>query len=150
METTTAATRSYGATAYFRSVSNNVTTMFILTKSRLAPLQERLLTIPKLELQAAVIAARIKETVLHEISFHPRAIFKKNKNFMAPFQGQYFFGLTQKLTFNIFKMKRVTSQYLLCITLMRLDNFRKFQTGIISLVNKIHQTCAQEPRQLLN
>ena len=76
METTTAATRSYGATAYFRSVSNNnVTTMFILTKSRLAPLQKKILTIPKLELQAAVIAAIIKETVLHEVSFHPRAIF---------------------------------------------------------------------------
>ena len=74
METTTAATRSYGATAYFRSVSNNVTTMFILTKSRLAPLQEKILTIPKLELQAAVIAAIIKETVLHEVSFLPRAI----------------------------------------------------------------------------
>ena len=49
--------------------------MFILAKSRLVPLKERFLAIPKLELQAAVIAARIKETVLHEISFHPRAIF---------------------------------------------------------------------------
>ena len=49
--------------------------MFILAKSRLAPLKERLLTIPKLELQATVIAAKMKETVLHEISFHPRAIF---------------------------------------------------------------------------
>ena len=49
--------------------------MFILAKSRLAPLKERLLTIPKLELPAAVIAARMKETVLNEISFQPRAIF---------------------------------------------------------------------------
>ena len=67
---------AYGATAYFRSVSNNnAATMFILAKSRLVPLKERFLAKPKLELQAAVIAARIKETVLHEISFHPRAIF---------------------------------------------------------------------------
>ena len=49
--------------------------MLILAKSRLAPLKERLLTIPKLELQAAVIAARMKETVLDEISFQPREIF---------------------------------------------------------------------------
>ena len=70
-----ASSLAYIATAYFRSVSNNnVATMFILAKSRLTPLKERLLTIPKLELQAAVIAARIKQTVLHEISFHPRAI----------------------------------------------------------------------------
>ena len=49
--------------------------MFILAKSRLAPLKERLLTIPRLELQAALIAARMKGTVLYEISFQPRAIF---------------------------------------------------------------------------
>ena len=71
-----ASSLAYGATAYFRSVSNNnVTTMLILAKSRLAPLKERLLTIPKLKMQAAVIAARMKETVLHEISFQPRVIF---------------------------------------------------------------------------
>ena len=53
----------YGAAAYFRSVSkNNVTTVLILAKSRLAPLKERLLTKPKLEWQVAVIAARVKET----------------------------------------------------------------------------------------
>ena len=49
--------------------------MFILAKSRLAPLKETLLTIPRLELQAALIAARMKGIVLYEISFKPRAIF---------------------------------------------------------------------------
>ena len=49
--------------------------MFILAKSILVLLKERLLTIPKLELQAAIIAVRMKGTVLHEISFQPRAIF---------------------------------------------------------------------------
>ena len=38
--------------------------MFMLAKSRLGPLKERLLTIPKLELQAALIAAKMKETEL--------------------------------------------------------------------------------------
>ena len=57
---------AYGATAYFKSVNNNnnnninAKTMFILAKSRLAPLKERLLTIPELKFQAAVIAERIK------------------------------------------------------------------------------------------
>ena len=67
---------AYGATAYFRSASNNdLTIIFILAKSRLASLKERLLTIHKLELQTAVIVATMKETVLHEFSFQPRAIF---------------------------------------------------------------------------
>ena len=67
---------AYGDTACFRSVSNNnVTTMFILAKSRLAAIKERLLTIPKLTLQAAVIAVTMKQTVLHEITFHPKVIF---------------------------------------------------------------------------
>ena len=48
--------------------------MFILAKSKLVLLRERLLTISKLELRVAVIAARVRETVLHEISFHPEAI----------------------------------------------------------------------------
>ena len=54
---------AYGATAYFKSVNNNnninAKTMFILVKSRLAPLKERLLTIPELKLQATVIVERI-------------------------------------------------------------------------------------------
>ena len=45
-----ASSLAYGATAYFRSVSNNnVATVFILAKYKLAPLKERLLTIPKIE-----------------------------------------------------------------------------------------------------
>ena len=74
--------------------------MFILAKSRLAPLKERLLTILKLELQAAVIAVRIKRQC--------------NMRLVSS-QEQYFFGLTQKLSFDIFKMRKVTFQCLLCI-----------------------------------
>ena len=52
--------------------------MLILAKSTLAPLKEKLLTIPKVELQAAVMTARMKDTVLHEISFHSKAVFLWN------------------------------------------------------------------------
>ena len=60
---------------FSRTNNNNVTTMLALAKSRLVPLKERLLATPKLELKAAVIAARMKQIVFHEISFHRRAIF---------------------------------------------------------------------------
>ena len=114
---------AYRAKAYFRSVSeNNVATMFILAKSRLAPLKESLLTIPKLELQAAVIAARIKETMLHEISFHPRAIFlwTDSKTIIQYIQNE-------KGHLPTFIMHRINE----------IGQLSEFQTGIISLVNKI-------------
>ena len=74
--------------------------MFIQAKSKLAPLKERLVTIPKVELQAA---ARMIQRYRRSVSS----------------QKQYFFGLTQKLSFNIIKMKKVTFHYLLCITFIR-------------------------------
>ena len=52
----------YGAVAYFRvQHENNFTASFIIGKSRLAPLSKNTLTIPKLELQAAVMTTRLKE-----------------------------------------------------------------------------------------
>ena len=45
----------------------NVKCSFIFRKSRLAPIKQNSLTIPKLELQAAVIASRIKVTALEEM-----------------------------------------------------------------------------------
>ena len=59
---------AYGAVAYFRTISHGrVNVSFIMSKTRLAPIKT--LTIPRLELQAAVIAVRLKSKILTEIDF---------------------------------------------------------------------------------
>ena len=47
-------------------LNSDVKVSFVLEKSRLAPIKEKSLTIPKLELQAALIAVRIKEKLVKE------------------------------------------------------------------------------------
>ena len=57
---------AYGAFAYFRTVTRGqVNVSFVMSKIRLAPIKT--LTIPRLELQAAVVAARLKTKILEEI-----------------------------------------------------------------------------------
>ena len=54
--------QAYGLVKYLYSKSNNyVKVSFVLGKSRLLPIKEKRLTIPKLELQATIIAVRIKD-----------------------------------------------------------------------------------------
>ena len=61
-------TVAYGCVAYLRQVAEKqVKVAFVIGKTRLAPLNEKSLSIPKLELQAAVIAVRIKQKLLEEI-----------------------------------------------------------------------------------
>ena len=45
---------------------SNVKVLFVLGKSRLATIKEKTLTTPKLELQAALIAVRIREKLVKE------------------------------------------------------------------------------------
>ena len=53
-----------GAVSYLRVISSNsITCEFISGKARLIPLKEKLLTIPKLELQAALTSLRMKVTL---------------------------------------------------------------------------------------
>ena len=59
--------QEYGVAVYLCSkLNSDVKVSFVLGKSRLAPIKEKSLTIPKLELQAALIAVRIKEKLVKE------------------------------------------------------------------------------------
>lgn len=61
-----ASEQAFAAVAYVR-VNNNgmITSHILMSKSRVAPLKR--LTIPRLELQGAIIAVRMKETIVKEI-----------------------------------------------------------------------------------
>ena len=57
---------AYGAVAYLRCLEENAnqySVRFVLSKSRLTPMKDRTLTIPKLESQAAMLATRLKVSV---------------------------------------------------------------------------------------
>ena len=61
---------AYGAVAYLRCLEENAnqySVSFVLSKSRLTPMKDRTLTIPKLELQAAVLATRLKVSILEQL-----------------------------------------------------------------------------------
>ena len=59
---------AYGAVAYFRTVTHGrVNVSFVISKTRLAPIKT--LTIPRLELQAAVVTTWLKSKILEEIDF---------------------------------------------------------------------------------
>ena len=63
-----ASNNAYGAVAYLRQEHDeNVKCSFIFGKSRLAPIKQNSLTVPKLELRAAKISSRIKLTILVEM-----------------------------------------------------------------------------------
>ena len=68
--------KAYDCAAYFRVVENNKGKVsFVIGKSRLGPLKEKRLSIAKLELQAAVTAARIKTKLLEETNFDVERIY---------------------------------------------------------------------------
>ena len=63
-----ASEKAYRAAAHIKTInSGNVSCNFVLAKSRLTPINKPSLTIPRLELEAALIAARLVKTILQEI-----------------------------------------------------------------------------------
>ena len=67
---------TYGAVAYFSViVYDDISCRFVIAKSLLAPLKGNSLTIPKLELKAAVLAVRLKEAIVTETNVKPNSIY---------------------------------------------------------------------------
>ena len=67
---------AYGAVSYLRiSRPDVIYCNFILGKSRLAPVRNKTMTIPRLELQAAVLASRLKTTILSELKLKVNQVF---------------------------------------------------------------------------
>ena len=65
-----APTYAYGAVAYFRyNEGNDTRCSFVIGKCRLASINEETFTVPKLVLQAAVVACRMKNVILKEVKF---------------------------------------------------------------------------------
>ena len=67
-----ASSEAYGAVAYvnyFSECPKKHISGFLLSKFRLAPIKEKSLTIPRLELQAAVLAIRLKNTISKQLDF---------------------------------------------------------------------------------
>ena len=65
----------YGAVAYFRCNKGNDTgCSFIMNKSCLSLIKEKTVTVPKLELQAAVVACRMKNVILDEVKFGMKSV----------------------------------------------------------------------------
>ena len=64
---TNASASAYGAVAYFRcKYQGKFKCSFIMSKARLAPMNEKQLTLPHLELQAAVLGCRMWSVIIEE------------------------------------------------------------------------------------
>ena len=60
---------AFGAVCYLQMISDtgDVHVSFVMAKTRVAPVKRHCLTLPRLELQAAVLAVRLKTTVFSEL-----------------------------------------------------------------------------------
>ena len=67
------------------SKTKSIKCTFLLVKSRLAPL--KLLTIPRLELQAAVLAVRLKEKMIHQVDFEFNEVYFPDSQIILSFIG---------------------------------------------------------------
>ena len=64
-----ASTKAYGAIAF---ICNGTSTRFVMAKTRVAPLKQ--LTLPKLELMAALIGARLSSFIMNTIKLSPSVV----------------------------------------------------------------------------
>ena len=62
---------AYGAVAYLQIITaDNIYCDLFMCKSRLSPIRNKTITIPRLELQAAVLASRLKTTIVEELKLN--------------------------------------------------------------------------------
>ena len=67
---------AYGTSAYIKVVYQHSTSCsLIIGKSKLAPMKNKLVTIPRLELQATLMALRIKVTILDQMDMTIVSVF---------------------------------------------------------------------------
>ena len=67
---------AYGAVAYFRcKYQDKFKCSFIMSKARLAPINEKQLTILRLELQAAVLGFRMRSVIIEETKCEFKAVY---------------------------------------------------------------------------
>ena len=95
----------YGAVAYLRCFEENAnqySVSFVLSKSRLTPMKDRTLTIPKLELQAAGLATRLKVSVFEQLKFRANKTY-----FWTDSQITLKYIKNEIKRFQIFVMKRL-------------------------------------------
>ena len=72
---TDTSTYAYDAVVYFRyNKGNDTGCSFIMNKSSLSLIKEKTPTVPKLELQAAVVACRMKNVILDEAKFGIKSV----------------------------------------------------------------------------
>ena len=93
---------AYGAVAYFRFMQeHNVKCMFIASKSRLVPFSQKP-SLPRLELQAAVTATRLKNTAVKKI------FIKKGKHiFMDRFENSVKYLNNNDTNFGVYIAHRI-------------------------------------------
>ena len=82
--------RAYAAVCYLRveSTSGQVHTSFIMSRSRVAPSGKKSISLPRLELQAAVLAVRLANTVQEEIDLKFESVqFWSDSNIVLQYIG---------------------------------------------------------------
>ena len=70
-----ASVKAYGTLVYIKTINyGSISCNFVLTKSRLTPINKPSLTIPRLELEAALIIARLVKTIVQKIKIPVRIL----------------------------------------------------------------------------
>ena len=114
-----ASEQAFGAVAYLRiQTPSNTRCHLVMAKSRVAPIKP--LTLPRLELQGAVLAIRLKETVVKEMNWKFDTVY---------------FWTDSMITYNISTTVTDASKFLLEIVLEKSTKALNHPSGVLYQVN---------------